>query len=441
MPAIFLKSQYSRFVSVALIFSSLCFAFHSVDAQTDLHIRQASTGFPVAVPQLCNAGGGEPGNTGIPAVIAKDLDLSGFFNVLSSNTFIETPGKCLKPDQIAFSDWSVIGAEGLVRGEIRANGDNFIVELYLYDVLQKKAVVGKRYEADAKDLSRVAHRFANEIIGFFTGEKGIFGTRIAYVSKVGRFSELFMMDMDGSNSRQLTRDKGLVYSPSWSPTGDRLVYTSYRSKRPELYISSPDNPSPKQLTKDGSLKLGTKFMRDGQSLIGTNSFGGASNIVLYDLRGTILRKLTNSDGIDVSPTLSPDGSSYAFCSNRAGGPQIYVGSVGGGEVRRISFTNSNYCTSPSWSPKGDKIAFVCRSGGNQLFLSSPTGEGTLQLTFAGNNEDPNWSPDGRYLVFSTNFGRGGARNLALLPLALGKPKQLTKSLSDDMQPSWSPKVE
>ena len=63
----------------------------------------------------------------------------------------------------------------------------------------------------------------------------------------------------------------------------------------------------------------------------------------------------------------------------------------------------------------NSIAFVCRMGGNHLFVAPADGSGVAsQLTFTGNNEDPSWSPDGKYLVFSTNFGRAEARNIALV---------------------------
>ena len=115
--------------------------------------------------------------------------------------------------------------------------------------------------------------------------------------------------------------------------------------------------------------------------------------------------------------------------------------VEGGRPRRVSFVHTNYCTSPAWSPKGDKLAFVCRKRGNQLFISNVDGSQAAQVTFSGNNEDPSWSPDGRYLAYSSNFGRGGVRNIAIRSLLGGNPVQISFTKAEDSQPAWSPLVE
>ena len=102
---------------------------------------------------------------------ARDLDLSGFFEVLNANTYIETPGKCDAKEGLAYSDWSVIGAEGLVKGVVRPlGGDKILVQLYLHDVQRQQAVLGKEYQGDLAFASQIAHKFANEVMRFFYGE-------------------------------------------------------------------------------------------------------------------------------------------------------------------------------------------------------------------------------------------------------------------------------
>lgn len=408
-------------------------------AQTDIYVRGAQKLFPIAIPQLCVQQGVSNAHTEIPRVIARDLELSGYFEVLNPNSYIESPGKCAAPDGLAYSDWSVIGAEGLVRGVITVRDGTVRAQLFLHDVQRQTAVLGKEYEGDLNQASKIAHRFANEIMKFFTGETGVFGTQIAYSSRVGRFKELFVMDMDGSNVRQLTNDKGLAVSSSWDPSGQRLVYTSYRNRVPDLFLIDTTSRGIQQLTRGEALELGAQFSRQGGKILASRVQGGGSSIVLLNGDGTIAQKLTETSGIDVSPEWSPDNSQIVFVSNRGGGPQIYTMGSDGSNPKRISFVASNYCTSPAWSPRNNKIAFVCRAdAGFQLFVVNSDGSDAQQLTSYGSNEDPDWSPDGRYLVFASTFGKKGPFGLALMRADGSNMRQLTNSRGGDFEPTWGP---
>lgn len=414
----------------------------SSSAQTKIEIAGAQNGFPVAVPRLCDKGEAGDFATKIPALISKNLNITGLFKVIAENRYLEAPGKCVDSSNVAFSDWSIIGAEGLVKGEVESagfTGGVLKVKLYLFDVVQQRPVIGKRYEVDKDTYQKVAHKFSNEIVKYFTGENGIFGSKVAFISQVGRFKELFTVDIDGTNLRQITRDKGLAVSPEWTPDGEKILFTSYRSRKPDLYLIDADGTGISRLGQRDGLELGATYSPDGKRIIASTSVFGVSDIVLMDLRGRLLKKVTNLASIDVSPSWAPDGERIAFCSNRGGGPQIYTQNINGGRAERISFTESKYCTSPSWSPKGDKIVYVCRmKGGNQLFMSSVDGRQITQMTFAGNNEDPAWSPDGKYLIYSSNMGKPRARQITVLPFASGIPQQITAGLGLSGQPAWSP---
>jgi TolB protein len=427
-----------------LIFFIVIGAVTNAFAQTEIVISGAQAGFPVAVSQMCSRteGAGDV-SIKIPSTISKDLQISGLFKLIDPANFLETPGSCKGPEEFAYTDWTVIGAEGLVKGEVTEVGkDKIRVDLFLFDVLQQKPVIARRYTGGVADTSMIAHRFANEILLYFTGEKGIFGTRIAYVGSKGRFKELFVIDLDGSDQKQITNDRGLVFSPSWSADGSKLVYTSYVSRTPELYISNSDGGgNATRVTNRTGLEVGAKFRQGGGSLVSSASYEGISKLVLFDLKGSVIKKLTSSSSIDVSPSYSPDESKLAFCSNRGGGPQVYTMDSDGSNVKRISYVDSRYCTSPVWSPKGDKIAFVCAKGGFQIFMSDAEGRNAVQLTFSGDNEDPSWAPDGRFLAFSsTNLG-GGEKQLGILSLLGGRPTRIEGTSRDSRQPAWSPAID
>jgi len=426
-----------RYITLFLALGFGC--IQAAQAQTDLYVRGAGKLIPLALPQLCAPGeeAGAPGGE-IPKVMGKDLDISGYFEVLNPQGYLEAAGKCGAQESTAYSDWSVIGAEGLVKGEARIVDGRLKAQLYLHDVQKQTVVMAKEYEGEVGQARVIAHRFANEVMRYYTGEPGPFGSQIAFSSRVGRFKELFVMDMDGSNIRQLTSERGLAISSAWDPSGSKLVYTSYRNRVPDLFILDVATKATRQVTRTTELEIGAHFLSPSQLLV-SRTEGSDSDLLMINGDGTLVRRLTPPNrAIDVSPVPSPDGSEVLFCSNRGGGPQIYRMGISGGDVQRVSFVSSNYCTSPAWSPKGDKVAFVCRADGNfQLFVADRDGQNAVQLTSSGSSEDPEFSPDGRYLAFSTTYF-GGIYGIGIMRVDGSSIKQITSSRGGDFEPTWGP---
>jgi TolB protein len=141
------------------------------------------------------------------------------------------------------------------------------------------------------------------------------------------------------------------------------------------------------------------------------SVHGNTEIYVIDHTGNILRRCTSNDSEDVSPAWSPDGSQIAFVSDRSGGPQIYLMNSDCSGQTRVTFAGG-YNTSPDWSPQGDRIAFTGRdsAGSFDVFTVEPHSNYIERLTQdQGDNREASWSPDGRYLVYtSTRGGSGGA---------------------------------
>lgn len=409
-------------------------------AQTDILVSGATQLISISTPQACLIGGVPGPDKEIPTTISRNLELSGYFRVINPASYIESPGKCGGASNIAYSDWTAIGSDYVVRAEISDLGGRIRAQLFLIDAYKQTAVLGKEYEGTNSDARMMAHRFSNEILKFFTGESGPFGSQIAFSMKIGRFKELAVMDMDGSNIRQLTNDKGLAKSAAFGQDGRTVVYTNYKNKIPDMFSIDIASRSIKQITRGPELEIGPHYLPDG-SIVASRSEGRGSSILVYGSNGSVIRRLVSGAGgaINVSPSLSPDGTQMVFCSDQAGSPQIYLAGSDGSGARRVSFVQSNYCTSPSFSPKGDMIAFICRAeGGFNLFVSNPDGSNPLQLTSFGNNEDPDWSPDGRYIAFSSTAGRGGVSSLAMIRKDGRAFKQLTNARNGDSEPSWGP---
>jgi TolB protein len=133
--------------------------------------------------------------------------------------------------------------------------------------------------------------------------------------------------------------------------------------------------------------------------------------------------------------VSPDGKYIAFVSDRGGSPQIYIMHRDGSDIKRATFEGS-YNTSPSWSPKGDRIVFVSRRGTNQIFTARPDGSGLTQLTTVRNNEDPSFSPDGRYITFSSD--RDGVKGIYIMRANGEYQKRISPKNLRASGPRWAP---
>ena len=418
----------------------------SLNAQVKgLIVGPGAERYPIAVSPLKNLGQSDDTkklSEGIADTIIRDLNLSGWFKVLDRSAYIENPQSTgITLGSFDFKDWSVIGAEGLVKGGFTLQGEELTAELRLFDVYQGKQILGKRYTASAKDFRRIAHRFADDIIFQFTGVQGVFNTRIAYVSTgSGRFKEIYVSHLDGSERLQVTNNRTINLSPSWAPDGRSILYTSYKDGNPSLYLFDLFAGKDSKFSSRGGLNLGGKWSPNGKFVAVTLERQGNTDIYLLDSGGSLVRRLTEYPGIDVSPTWSPDGQSLAFVSDRSGSPQIYIMEVDSGKTRRLTFSGS-YNTSPDWSPRGDRIAYTSRVAGRFHIFTIPVQGGEPQdLTpGSGDNEDPSWSPDGRYLAFSSN--RRGSYNIYIMQASGENQQRLTASGGDDKNPSWSPRLE
>ncbi len=409
-------------------------------------VGPGSQSFPIAVVPLKNLGGDTDGSLGktFARVLSKDLDLSGYFKLIDPRTFIENQASGITATDIDFVGWSALGAQELVKGGVSVDGDKVTVEVRLFDVPGRKDVpeVGRRVSGARSDVPRMAHRFADQLLEFLTGERGPFDSEIALASTRGGrglLKELYLWTFDRDDPMRLTNEQTLMASPRWRPDGGAILFTSWKEHQPHLFTFDMHTRRVSRLVPGAAAVLSGAWSPDGSKLLVAREDGGNSDIFLLDRSGGLIRQLTDHWAIDVSPAWAPDGQRFAFCSARGGSPQIYEMGIDGSGLRRVS-TVGNYNTSPAWSPKGDRIAYSTRAGGGfQIVVAMADGTGAKTVTSQGSNEDPSWAPDGRYLIFSTT--RGGGHHLALADRDGRVQRELTRGTADDTSPSWSARLE
>lgn len=365
---------------------------------------------------------------------AFDLTMSGLFTAEKRDS-APLPQR-LGLSMVDFVPWLTAGYDLLVRGEYELRGDELTVEFRLFDVLNKKPLLVKRYLGKTSELRRFAHAFSDEVLLVVAGEKGAFTSRIAFVSTQTGNKEIFMMDWDGHNLQQITKNRAINLGPDVSPDGREIIFTSYKRGNPDLYKRAISSSVDVPISKNPGVNITGAWSPDGSKIALTMSKDGNSEIYLVNRDGSAPVRLTVSSSANVSPTWSPDGSMIAFVSDRLGRPQIFIIDSKGGNMRRLT-SNGSYNVNPSWSPKGDKIAYARSAGGFQIFVINADGTGDTQLTTEGSNERPRWSPDGRLIAFSSK--RGGAESIYVMRADGSGQTKVSRNGGKNIHPAWSPR--
>ncbi len=433
-----------RILAWILLFNLMSF-FHVVKAEGKLYIDITSPSMrkiPIAIPDFrytgANDGHRDVGRR-LSDIITNDFTLSGYFRALERTSFIERPEAGITRERIQFKDWSLIGADLLLKGGYESISNQLRAEIRLFDVISTKQLYGKRFVGSVDQERYLMHRVADDIIQSLTGHPGPFLTRLAFIGTSTGRKEMYISDFDGHNVQQITHYGTITLSPRWSPCGKSIIYTSFRDSETVLFMHDMQNGAVTKLSERKGLNIAAAWMPSGQELALTLTISGNPDIFLIDTNGKILKRLTKNWGIDVSPAFSPDGKKMAFVSNRSGSPQIYVLDLMANLIERLTF-EGNYNTSPAWS-KLNRIVFAgSADGGFDIYTISPDGKEQQKVTHnQGNNEDPCWSPDGRYMAFSSNRVEGSYH--IFIANANGEnQRQVTFVQGDQLSPSWGDRV-
>jgi TolB protein len=329
------------------------------------------------------------------AVVQNDLKLAGWFSLVQ-------PG-------LASFTISGVAAGGALQGKVEKAG---------------QVILSKTYSGSPR---MAAHQFVDDIVQTLTGHPGIATSTIAFVSnKTGR-KEICMADYDGANGRQITHDAGLSVSPSLSPNGRRLAYTGYQAGYADIYLIDLATGSRIRLVKFPGTNSGARFSPDGNQLACTISKDGNPELYVVGMGGGA-RRLTRTRGGESSPTWSPNGSEIIYTYDGNGAPQLYRIGAGGGTGQPVP-TGFGYCTEPSWSPDGQRLAFNIRSGGGFSIAVLDFTSGGTRIVAQG--ENPVWGADSRHLIYSTGS------TISLLDVPTGKSIPVVSGLGKVTEPTWS----
>ena len=366
----------------------------------------------------------------VSAVVHSDLGRSGYFNMIDSGAVVADTGPV--PAELKAK-----GIDMLVSGSVSRLADGrFDIRYRLNDLVKQSAIFQRSIVVHPDDLRMAGHRIADEVLEALTGEKGIFSTRIAYVSKQATRYVLQIADWDAESPQLALSSAEPIISPRWSPDGSKLAYVSFESKKPVVYVHDLATGERLAVANFRGSNSAPAWSPDGQQLAVSLTMDGMSQIYMVSARGGSPRRLTTSNSIDTEPAFSPDGRSVYFTSDRAGNPQIYQVSTQGGEARRVTF-GSPYSTSARISPDGRLLAYITRREGRYLVAVRDLANGNDTLVSdTGREEAPSFSPNGKWVMYTS---RRAGRDALIAASVDGRVKQQLASLAGDMrEPAWGP---
>lgn len=162
--------------------------------------------------------------------------------------------------------------------------------------------------------------------------------------------------------------RGGTRSPVFTPDSKRVVYAFAETGPQQLWSVQVDGKDKKQLTQCQGVSNWPSFTPDGKTIVFSNS--RENNYEIYSMRadGSGEKRLTNNTIMDIRPAVSPDGRQIAFTSTRDGGYNVYVMNIDGSNVRTLTrgLDRDDY---PAWHPDGQHVVIVSEKGGRfDLYL-------------------------------------------------------------------------
>jgi Tol biopolymer transport system component len=210
------------------------------------------------------------------------------------------------------------------------------------------------------------------------------------------------VDPDGKNAVTLVEriDWGWEHGPVCSPDSKWIAFL----KGGDPWVIGADGKNERRIVETSAQEIGLIWSKDSRRLCFTCT-GGASDMICYDLQLGKTRDVTEEEYAKLPDTnLSPDSRMSIFeePSAKSGRIRLSMRTAGTGETRVIASSDTGYCSSGSWSPDSEWVAFQYVDAHTTTPAVRAINVMTGKRIDIADGSGPAWSPDGKYIAFSSN---------------------------------------
>lgn len=408
----------------------------------------ASTALPIAVVPF--SGQDDPQATNnVSSVMMADLQNSGQFKVMDPQSMTQTPHAASDVNEAYWG--KTANVDNVVVGNVKSlGGDRYQVNFALLDVVHSQGqsnstvLTSDNYTVSGDQLRGLAHHISDIVYQQLTGVRGVFSTKIAYVlvQRNAGVPPKFMLavaDEDGFNPRTLVTSNQPIMSPAWSHDGQKIAYVSFENTTPQIFVQNVANGDRHAVSNFPGVNGAPAWSPDNSKLaLVLSKDGGNPQIYIMSLGSSSLTQVTHDNAINTEPSFSPDGQSLVFTSDRGGGPQIYQVNLASGSMQRLTF-QGGYNARASFAADGQNIVMINRQHDMyNIALQNVQSGNVLVLTHSGNDASPSVAPNGKMVLYETDFGRGQQGVLGMVSTDARVRLRIPAPEGSVQDPAWSP---
>ncbi|NOU35526.1 MAG: biopolymer transporter Tol [Kiritimatiellaceae bacterium] len=221
----------------------------------------------------------------------------------------------------------------------------------------------------------------------------------------------------------------------------KIVLVGNRTGKKELYLCDGDGGNVRPLTGEGRIAIGPNWGPDGNSIVYTSYMRDFPDVCrIFDLgRNPRRETLASYGGLNTGAAVSPDGKDVALILSKDGNPELYIKNIRSGKLTRLTNSPRAAEASPDWSPDGRQIVYASDQNGTgrpQLYIISREGGTPKRISNRGTeNVAPDWGPNGMIACASRT---GGQYVIAIIQPSNGQMFYLPLDGADYEDPSWAP---